>query len=288
VFSQTDFSEFSKLLDVKRLSQFIKEDNPLFYLVKSTTGLMMSIQRIWEFSSFLWEANLLDTKLSQVDLNKQVTNNTAVVTHNVVETGGALTVNNLENAFSTLQRRPDNADVLVANGNLTIEGDDIVGFDNAFRVDKPVTFLIQNGGNLIIKTDIIYGTGTGKRPSVAFVVKDGNLLIDPAVSRLDGVYVVMDGGKKIDNRGHNLPGGDPCRYGEITTSGRCGYYSSNQLVINGSLFGEMQDLAKHRTYVGDPYEDGGAIVINYDARIVTDTPPGLRELLANLWEKVIR
>jgi hypothetical protein len=155
-----------------------------------------------------------------------------------------------------LGTRPDKARIFIADQDLTINM-------SGQTISKSETIVI-NHGNLVIDSDIKYTPYVSGNmiPSIAFVVLDGDIIINPHVTQLDGVYVVKGEHHAIRNEG--------------TTP------SMSQLVINGSLYGNMDDLMKYRTYVGLPEENGASVIVNYDARIVSHTPPGLKDILGGM------
>lgn len=129
------------------------------------------------------------------------------------------------------------------------------------------TYIVKNA-NLIIKSDIKYGDTNfldpKSTPSVAFIVIDGNIIINNNVKHIDGVIMAVD----LDNDGSD---------GKITNG--TGETTKNILTINGNLIGNVFDLFNVRRGVGDPTKDEGSVTIRYDERILINTPPGLSELI---------
>lgn len=167
-------------------------------------------------------------------------------------------LNNLDNAKSGV--------FIKNNGDLTIDGG-----QNGYKIEKTTdvrasqTYIIR-GHDLIINSDIIYGatnfTDPRNIPAVAFIVIDGNIIIDDSVKRLDGIYMAV-----------NLS--DKDGLGEINSSAK----SDTRLTINGSLIGNVYKLFRDRIAVGDPRKDEGAVTIKYDERILLNTPPGIGDLV---------
>ncbi|MFA6089779.1 MAG: hypothetical protein WC755_08025, partial [Candidatus Woesearchaeota archaeon] len=134
------------------------------------------------------------------------------------------------------------------------------------------TFIVENG-DIIINSNIEYAANTsteyGKIPSLAFIVKGGNIKIDNQVTKLVGVYYV----EQMNGKGGNI--------GPISAK------STKQLIIYGSVFGNIDPLLKARNYIGDPMRDGASVKIIYDDRIHLNTPPGLSDFIdTELIEKV--
>lgn len=130
------------------------------------------------------------------------------------------------------------------------------------------TYIVK-GANLYINSNIEYGTTDFSKPnsipSAAFIVIDGNIIIDNSVSKIDGIIMAVD-----------LDGAD--NDGKITTS-PANVKTTKQLKINGNLIGDVFDLFKNRIGVGDPTKDEASITIHYDERILLNTPPGINELI---------
>ncbi len=167
-------------------------------------------------------------------------------------------LNNLENSQSGV--------FIKTNGDLTIDGG-----ANGYKIEKTTevraaqTYIIR-GHDLIINSDVIYGptnfTDPRNIPSVAFIVIDGNIIIDENVERLDGIYMAVN---LSDKEG----------LGEISGSAK----SEKRLTIHGSLIGNVYKLFRDRIAIGDPRKDEGAVTIKYDERILLNTPPGIGELV---------
>lgn len=117
------------------------------------------------------------------------------------------------------------------------------------------TILVQNG-NLILAGNIKNDTTS----SWAFIVENGNIDIKPEVRNLAGVYVT--------NRA-------------ITQSGGT---TANTLTVDGSLYGNANDLIQKRTYVrgNNGYNVlTSGLIINYSSRALSNPPPLLTQYLSN-------
>ncbi|MBT7736629.1 hypothetical protein HN709_02990, partial [Candidatus Peregrinibacteria bacterium] len=170
-----------------------------------------------------------------------------------------------------LYENAENADsgVYIRKGDITIDLSDPTSLAAAGPAAK--TFVVI-GGNLTIKKDIHAKNDAlsgdiidpSKVPSYAFIVIDGNIIIDNDVERIDGVLMAVS----VDDAtsGKIIPTGTPLE-------------TSNLLIINGSLFGDVYDLFKYRQGVGDPTKDEGSVTIKYDEKVLLNTPPGISDLV---------
>ena len=171
--------------------------------------------------------------------------------------------------------------VYIKTGNLTID----LSEPKALTATNPFlpaakTFIVMDG-NLTIKKDI-HATMTDTEvnpnevPSFAFIVINGDIIIDNSVGRIDGVLMAVDLDQinEGEAQGRILPTGisDGSNDGAIPTT-------TNLLIINGSLFGNVYDLFSARQGVGEPGKDEGSVTIRYDERILLNTPPGISELV---------
>lgn len=149
--------------------------------------------------------------------------------------------------------------------------------DSEAGIPAGQTYIIING-DLKITSDIIYGKlNPGQEglvdpetvPSAAFVVINGNIIIDKNVEELWGTYIAIDTNTRDDagvvsNKGKIISGGGQ---------------SEKQLTIYGSLIGNVEDLFGNRVYVGDIASDEGSVTIKYIENIFLNTPPGLSDLM---------
>gem|GEM_PF-3301148 len=159
--------------------------------------------------------------------------------------------------------------VVVIDGDVTIP---ITGLQIEAELGKrPAgqTYIIK--GNLTINGDIMYNdsnvnvTSPSSLPSVAFIVINGDITIKNSVEKLDGIYVALS--DPTVDKGKFLV------FPSNTTE------TSTQLIIRGSLVGDVSNLFQYRRAPGNPKKDEGAIVINYDERLILNTPPGLGNFL---------
>lgn len=162
-------------------------------------------------------------------------------------------------------------DVTIGNGSGKFEITESVN-----GIPAGQTYIVLNG-DLRITSDIIYGTmNPGKEglvdpetvPSAAFIVINGDIIVDKNVEELWGTYIAIDTDTGDDRGGSNT--------GKIIAGGG---RSDNQLTIYGSLIGDVTDLFGNRVYVGDIASDKGSVTIKYIENIFLNTPPGLSDLM---------
>jgi hypothetical protein len=117
------------------------------------------------------------------------------------------------------------------------------------------TLIVENA-DLVLSGDITYANSTNfnNLPSVAFVVLGGDIHITTGAHELHGVFYTNQA---------------------FTGTTRSAVY--DDLVIYGSVYGNIDQLLEAADYVGSPTVDGGGIVIRYDSRILLNTPPGLSD-----------
>lgn len=244
-------------VNVSNLVPFFGLDPDLY---KNIAGLILSpSQFISSLTSYLGELNTYFSA-ENGSFGNQIEQNITNVTRNM--TPSQTNMVRSENDFSLLGQRPDGQRVFTADNGLTVQFDTLAQVQNS-------SLIVVKKGDLIIKSNILYGNplaGSSRLPSLAFVVLEGDIIIDPNVTRLDGLYIVR-------NSDFKLTGGA----------------SALQLVFNGAVFGNMKELLAQRTFVGLPEENGGSIVVNYDARILSSTPPGLKDIVGNIvFEQIVK
>jgi uncharacterized repeat protein (TIGR01451 family) len=147
----------------------------------------------------------------------------------------------------------DDSGVYFYDENLSLSG--------SHELDRSVTIVIEEG-DLVINEDF---TLEGDN-FAAFIVQNGNIIIDKTVTKLDGLFIAEGG--------------------EIRSTGK----SDKQLQISGSLVGDARHLIKNRKYIGIETMEAGisqapqpSIVINFDWRLLENTPPALEDFLGSDW-----
>jgi|GEM_PF-2606660 len=168
------------------------------------------------------------------------------------------------------------------DGDLTITGNGTSGYEISSLIDGTTTIIpaaqtyIVKGHDLHIKSNVQYNSlglntfyNNKTIPSAAFIVIDGNIIIDSNVSHIDGILMAVD-----------TTNSDK---GQIMANGFTDILSLN---INGSMIGNVYDLFRNRQYAGDPLKDDGSVNIHYDERVLLNPPPGISELI-NLQQVVV-
>ncbi|MFA5917857.1 MAG: hypothetical protein WC850_06515 [Candidatus Gracilibacteria bacterium] len=120
-----------------------------------------------------------------------------------------------KNITDTLTKYNGLSNVFIVKGNLTINSTSIPGSSER-------TYIVE-GGNLYINQNITY------TDNIAFVVKGGNIIIASNVTKINGTLISI----KVSGVG-----------GQIIS-----VESDNKLVINGSLYGDIENLVNNRTYI---------------------------------------
>jgi hypothetical protein len=190
-----------------------------------------------------------------------------------------------------LRTARDNAEnkaqgVFIKNGGeLRIEGGTLT-VEAGNGLPAAQTYIVR-GGDLVINSNIEYGVTDYSRPSsiasAAFIVIDGNIIIGPDVTRIDGILMAVDTNPEDDH----IPEGDLGKV--IQTLDQSTVPPSNikkALRINGNLIGNVVSLFERRRATVDPRRDEGSVSIHYDARILLNTPPGISDLI-NLQQAIV-
>jgi len=188
------------------------------------------------------------------------------------------------NEFTLLQAFSKNPNpqknILYFDGNKLNNKKLILG--TGFRdleIENGAKTIVLTNGDLIIKDNIVYKIPASSEfltyqnnhkeiPSIAFIVVNGNIYIDPKVEKIQGIFYVQ---QKDSNTGQLKASNEEMSY--------------QQLTIRGSVLGDIQPLFKKRKYIGPASMDGGAIVIRYDERVLLNTPPGIEQYLDMDWLK---
>ena len=131
--------------------------------------------------------------------------------------------------------------------------------------DQSKTFVIE-GGNLVIDGDFEIQNGIA-----AFIIRNGgNIIIKNTVTDIEGIFIVEQGGEIVSDD-----------------------ISDVQLQVNGALMGNMTKLLENRIYIGtlpinsnDELEPN--IKINFDLRLLENTPPGLELFLGEDWRETVQ
>ncbi|MDD3120579.1 MAG: hypothetical protein PHF46_04170 [Candidatus Gracilibacteria bacterium] len=159
------------------------------------------------------------------------------------------TLSGFGNTFVNLLKLDNN------NLNKVIKSNSPIIINEITELEGVKTLVIENG-DLTINTNITY---KNKNASWAFVVKNGNINISNNVTRISGVFIVL-------NNNYGIKGTN----------------TINQLYVDGSLYGDSSDLVNNRTYVRgqNSYQTlSTGVVVNYSNRSLINTPPLLSNFL---------
>ena len=228
-------------------------------------------------SSAVCELSLsISKKIQAPQVRLSITENITRITRNNSNLGMGINVTVNDINHPPLFGRAVNSNVnfeiyKLTNGSLTINGTQTV-------TGGARTYVIDHG-DLIINGDIKYDatqfnlSDAKNIPSIAFIVLHGNIKVSPSVTHLAGVFVTVRGDDEVG--------------GTLTSTTE--EKSSEQLTIEGSVFGDIEKLFESRTAIGaDPRLNQGTVVINYDGRLFYNMPPGLKEILNVTEEQVAR
>ncbi len=142
------------------------------------------------------------------------------------------------------------------------DGDLDVNSLNLSGLTQSVTFVLDSG-NLVIDNDFAIPGDY----FVAFVVRNGDILIDKDVSKLEGVFIVETGEVKSKND-------------EV---------SETQLRVSGNLMGNLGHILSFRKYIGNSSSAlEPSMEINFDLRLLEQTPPILEQFLGENWREEIQ
>jgi len=149
--------------------------------------------------------------------------------------------------------------VYAVSGNYTLTASDIQDIDN---LTEARTYIIQ-GGDLIIESDIV------SDKNVAFVVRGWDIIVASSVSRIDGTYIAFEDedGNKWDFIAQ-----------DSTSTG-------NQLVVNGTLYGDVSDLVDNRYYIAQ--EDGQlsvGTIVSFGSGLFTNPAPLVSDFVGQYLE----
>ena len=135
---------------------------------------------------------------------------------------------------STVKDISESATIIVTTGNVTV--------NNNFQFSNPDVF-------------------------AAFIIRQGDLLINKDVQTMEGMYLVEQG--------------------EIKSSPEP-EVSDVQLRVAGNLFGDLGHLLAYRRYIGTGTNIEPSIEINFDLRLLNNTPPMLEQFLGEGWREDIQ
>lgn len=247
----------------------------------SICELQVDISKAWTKQNITDSINANVKRIARFDFNLN-SNNTNRIIHSVEE------LRSISNAQSGVFIKTD--------GDLTIEASGTSGYsiesvmqDATTLVPAAQTYIVK-GHDLHIKSNITYNSlgvnfSSNKTiPSAAFIVIDGNIIIDSNVTQIDGIIMAVDtDNRDTDGQNLNSEGVDGQIRANVLDQNDIDRYYLN---INGNLIGNVLHLFTNRQYAGDPLKDEGSVNIHYDERILLNPPPGINELI-NLQQVVV-
>ena len=127
---------------------------------------------------------------------------------------------------------------------------------------ESATFIVNNG-DVLAYSDFTLASDV----FAAFIIRDGDLLIETNVTELQGMYLVEQGEVK------SAPEGD---------------ISDVQLKVSGNLYGNLGHLLAYRRYIGTASDIEPSIEINFDLRLLDNTPPMLEQFLGDGWREEVQ
>ena len=172
--------------------------------------------------------------------------NDITTTENLWDTYEGQTSDTKELLGTTWQTTPDDADVYFTDGDVTLTIENAQGLMGTSK-----TFVIN--GTLTIAENF--------EPTAFAAFIADQIIIDKDVEKMIGVFIA-----------------DP---GKISSP----EISYKQLVVSGSLMGDATDLLAKRKFIGESPETllKPSIKIDYDLRLLDDTPPALELFLSEDW-----
>ncbi|MBI2463921.1 hypothetical protein HYV57_03110 [Candidatus Peregrinibacteria bacterium] len=224
-----------------------------------------------------YDATSLDEKLlATIAIDKRIEQNTTKETRyfkTMENSSGKLSDVNISTLKSFFKdQNPDsNENIYVYHGDLIIKN--TIPQNITISGGEARTIIVY--GNLTINSGMEYNlldnNSYKNTPSIAFIVlpneenaSSGNIFIHPSVTKLVGVYYTEKALKSSNGNSHE------------------------KLVIQGSVYGNIEPLLQTRTGIGNLEKDEGSIVIQYDERIFLNTPPGLKDFVDIQLEEVAR
>lgn len=220
------------------------------------------------FSSTVCEVR---SEVASIWKEKNINNSIAANIERLARFGSNLNPGNLNTDVDNKQ-----SGVFISDGNDITIGEksdttDEYIIQSGNGIPAAQTYIIKDA-DLYINSDIKYGdtdfTDQNQIPSVAFIVINGNIIIDDSVEYLDGIYMAVNlNGAEGQGKVTNAKNFDP----NNTTD--------TSLSIYGNLIGDVYELFATRKGYGDPTKDEGSVVVHYDSRILLNTPPGISELV---------
>ncbi len=160
-------------------------------------------------------------------------------------------INSVAGLTGTFEKVADQ-EIYFVSGDLTLGGE--IKLDN-----KSKTFIID--GNLVINSEVTLTDGFA-----AFIVRnDKDIIIENDVEHMEGLYIAETGQVKND----------------VTDA------SYKQLTISGALMGDLAPLLEKRWYIGTGTNLEPNVKVDFDLRLLEETPPALEQFLGTEWKESI-
>lgn len=119
--------------------------------------------------------------------------------------------------------------------------------DDLTKLTKPRTYIVENG-SLIIDKNI------AANKNIAFVVRGWNIHIEDQVVRMDGTYITI----KKNSKGWSFTAEE----------------SGKQLLVKGSLYGDVSNLVDNRYYISDDTEGlSVGTIVSFGSGLFTKPAP---------------
>ena len=126
-------------------------------------------------------------------------------------------------------------------------------------LSAPRTYIVE-GANLVVDRDVV------SNKNIAFVVRWGNILIEDNVKQMDGTYISIK----------------TTVWGKIIAEP-----TSKQLVVDGSLYGDIKQLVENRYYISDSW-DGLSVgtIVSFGSSLFTKPAPLVSQFVGEYLESV--
>jgi len=232
-------------------TSYVKDEKITWDLQKVTDG----ISGLDNNTNFVW-VSASDSGISS-DV-ESIDNTNAWATDNVESSNETLdsveSVITVTTPTGTFTNYNGLENVKIVSGSYMLTPSDIADIAAS---SQPTTYIVD-GGNLTINSNI------SSNKNVAFVVKWGDIKIANNVNELDGTYIAIKTGGT---------------WGAIKATNNSG--TNTQLVVNGPLYGNIENLVKNRYYIN---ETAGKLsvgtIVSFGSRLLTKPAPLVSQFVA--------
>jgi len=160
-----------------------------------------------------------------------------------------LSVTELGQSF---EKTPIQEVYFLENGNLSVNGSIELGGKNK-------TYIIENGDLIIGANGLELNNGFA-----GFIVRNGDIIIDKNATNIEGIFIAENGKVK-------------------STA-----VSNIQLKVSGALMGDLSPILGDRRYIGDGSTLEPSVKVEFDLRLLENTPPTLEKFLGSNWKESIQ